>query len=162
MQDQTHIPIEQMDFFKRYVAVSNWVWHVVETWKPLTQDTIGKQLIRACDSIGANLVEGDGRYTHADALHFLVIARASAREMRYWLERASDRCLLEPEIAGRQIEEITSATRMLNQLINYRRNRSSSTRIKEPIAYYSTGVDEDPFVEPDFKPLIPNTQYPTP
>jgi len=82
MEERKHVPVERMEFFGRYVAVSNWVWSVVGDWSIFARDTVGKQLVRACDSVGANLVEGDGRYSNMDALHFFVIARASAREAR--------------------------------------------------------------------------------
>jgi hypothetical protein len=37
------------------------VWHCVSHWNTFAQDTIGKQLVRAADSIGANIAEGSGR-----------------------------------------------------------------------------------------------------
>ena len=122
MNSREHVPMERMEFFCRFVAIANWAWGVVSEWKPLARDTMGKQLIRACDSVGANLVERDGRYSDPDAVHFFVIARASAREARYWLERAADRNLLKRETAAQQIQELTSATRALNQLITFRRS----------------------------------------
>jgi four helix bundle protein len=134
-----------MELFRMYVEVADWVWSAVSDWPSLAQDTVGKQLIRAADSVGANLVEGDGRYGDADALHFFVVARASARETRYWLQRAAVRGLITSEVAGARIQEITSATRLLNILIRYRRNRSTANRVREEAAFYD--FDEDPFAE---------------
>ena len=157
MHSQEHLPMERMEFFRRFVAIANWAWGAVSDWKPLAQDTMGKQLIRACDSIGANLVEGDGRYSDPDAVHFFVIARASARETRYWLERAADRNILVRETANRQIQELTAATRALNQLISYRRSRKSNDRVREPFVPYDIGgIEDDPFADDDFDYLTPN------
>src|SRR5207247_11395603 len=103
--------------FRRYVTVADWAWETVSSWSSLAQDTVGKQLIRAVDSVGANLVEGDGRYSDADAVHFFVIARASAREARYWLERAVVRRLIPTEAADGQLAVLTSATQLLHRLI---------------------------------------------
>lgn len=75
-----HRPMEELTVFARFEEVSDRVWEVVQGWRQLAQDTIGKQLIRSADSVGANLVEGDGRYSKADALHFFVIASGSIRE----------------------------------------------------------------------------------
>src|SRR5687768_8070777 len=108
-QDQHHVPIEEMEVFRRYVEVADWVWDRVSQWPVLAQDTVGKQLIRACDSIGANLVEGDGRMASADGLHFMVIARASAREARYWLQRAMSRGLLTHGEGEERIAALISA-----------------------------------------------------
>jgi four helix bundle protein len=146
MANGKHVPMEEMDFYEELVAVADWVWHVVEKWPRLAQDTVGKQLIRAADSVGANLVEGDGRYTTADGLHFFVMARASARETRYWLPRASVRRLLPEAEAEARIACVTAAARKLNGLIRYRRSTLSKSVAREQTAEYLVDVgDEDPF-----------------
>src|SRR5438105_2918038 len=94
MEQKEHVPIEQMEFFRIYVAVADWTWAAVGHWSPFARDTVGKQLVRAIDSVGANLVEGDGRYSDAEAVHFFYIARASARESKYWFQRAVTRGLI--------------------------------------------------------------------
>ena len=133
-----HIPIEKIEFFPRFVSVADWVWRCVGNWEPLARDTVGKQLIRAADSVGANLGEGDGRYTDADSLRFFVMARASARETRYWLQRAMQRNLISLEQGDAQIAVLTSATQLLNRLIPYRRDRKRlPTQIKEENVSYS-------------------------
>jgi four helix bundle protein len=63
-------------------------------WGSFDRWTLGVQLQRAADLIGANLAEGFGRETDADRMRFLVIARGSATETEYWLERALARGLL--------------------------------------------------------------------
>ncbi len=70
------------------------VWDTVCEWKPLAQDTVGKQLIRSADSIGANIAEGSGRGTYQDNRRFVRIARGSLYETRHWLRRAFKRKLL--------------------------------------------------------------------
>ena len=90
-----HVPVEEMELFRRFVTIPDWVWDTVAKWPRLAQDTVGKQLIRAIDNVGANLVEGDGRFSGLDSIHFFVISRASAREARYWLERAIHRKLID-------------------------------------------------------------------
>jgi four helix bundle protein len=42
------------------------VWRIVKNWDRLAQDTVGKQVVRCADSIGANLAEGTGRGTYQD------------------------------------------------------------------------------------------------
>jgi four helix bundle protein len=75
------------------------VWHLVLKWPRLAQDTVGKQLIRACDSIGANIAEGSGKGTYADNRRYVRMARGSLYESRHWLRRAFRRQLLaQPEI----------------------------------------------------------------
>jgi len=65
--------------------------------KFLEQDTVGKQIIRSADSIGANIAEGSGRGTYQDNRRFVRIARGSLNETQHWLRRAQKRNLLTAE-----------------------------------------------------------------
>ena len=47
------------------------IWKEVILWNHFEKDTIGKQLVRACDSITANLSEAYGRFGYADRLRFI-------------------------------------------------------------------------------------------
>ena len=90
--------------------ISDNVWDIVLKWTHLAQDTVGKQLIRAADSIGANIAEGSGRGSYADNRRFAKIARGSLFEVKHWLRRAYKRKLLsENEITSlkKSIDELT-------------------------------------------------------
>jgi len=142
MNDSPHLPIEQMEVFRRFVEIADWAWHAVSKWPEFARDTVGKQLVRAADSVGANLVEGDGRRTDRDAAHFFVMARASARETRYWLQRAATRRLISEQEAETRIATLITATQLLNRLIAYRRQPYASDRISDGHAPYEGA---DPF-----------------
>jgi four helix bundle protein len=73
------------------------VWDMVGAWSPLARDTVGKQLIRAADSIGANIAEGCGLDSHNNNRRHVRIARGSFLESQHWLRRAFRRKLLTPE-----------------------------------------------------------------
>ena len=119
-----HQPMEELQVFARFEEVSEKVWNIVQEWRMLAQDTIGKQVVRSADSIGANLVEGDGRFGKADALHFFIIARGSARETTLWIKRAQKRKLITTQETTELLRLLTEGTQMLNNLITYRRNAS--------------------------------------
>jgi four helix bundle protein len=51
-------------------------------------------MIRAADSIGANIAEGTGRGSFQDNRRFVRNARGSLYETRHWLRRAHQRHLL--------------------------------------------------------------------
>jgi four helix bundle protein len=70
------------------------IWDLVIEWDNFAKDTVGKQMVRSADSIGANIAEGDGRGSYADNRRFVRIGRASLNETRHWLRRAFKRGLL--------------------------------------------------------------------
>jgi four helix bundle protein len=74
---------------------------VVAAWGSLDRWTIGVQLLRAVDSIGANIAEGAGRFNEADRRRFFIIARGSLFETEHWLARAEERGLLPPHYSAR-------------------------------------------------------------
>jgi four helix bundle protein len=66
----------------------------VTDWDSLDQWSLGIQLLRSADSIGANIAEATGRTQTADRRRFYVIARGSLFETEHWLARARARGLL--------------------------------------------------------------------
>jgi four helix bundle protein len=58
------------------------------------KNTVGKQLVRAVDSIGANIAEGTSRGSFQDNRRFVKMARGSLNETQHWLRRAYKRELL--------------------------------------------------------------------
>ena len=52
------------------------------------KDTVGKQIVRSADSIGANIAEGTGRHNFQDNRRFVKIARGSLNETQHFLRRA--------------------------------------------------------------------------
>jgi four helix bundle protein len=73
--------------------LANSVHAEVINWSKFDLWTTGTQLVRAADSIGANIAEGLGRGTLPDQRRFFLIARGSLHETEHWLELASQRGL---------------------------------------------------------------------
>ncbi len=85
---------EQLRVYRLAERLSDEVWDAVLTWNLFARDTIGKQLVRAADSVGANIAEGSGRRSFQDNRRFIRIARGSLRETQHFLRRAYRRKLL--------------------------------------------------------------------
>ena len=85
---------EQLEVYKISEVLADMIWEIVVQWELFEKDTIGKQLVRSSDSIGANIAEGTGRGSFGDNKRFAKIARASLFETKHWLRRAYRRKLL--------------------------------------------------------------------
>jgi four helix bundle protein len=85
---------EKLKVYQLAERLSDEVWKIVVRWNGLARDTIGKQVVRSVDSIGANIAEGTGRGTYQDNRRFVTMARGSLYETRHWLRRAYRRNLL--------------------------------------------------------------------
>jgi four helix bundle protein len=86
---------ENLDIYKLSEKLSDIIWDVVSYWNKFDKDIIGIQLLRAIDSVGANIAEGNGRGTKNEIRRFARIARGSLYESRHWLRRAVKRNLLD-------------------------------------------------------------------
>jgi four helix bundle protein len=104
------------------------IWELVAGWNHLARDTVGKQIIRAADSVGANIAEGAGRGTYKDNRHFVDMARGSLCETIHWLRRSYQRRLL-PE---GQITRLKAVLDELSPRLNAYRN--SLNRRSTPLA----------------------------
>ena len=105
---------ENLRVFQLSEKLADYIWNIVIYWNYLATDTVGKQIIRSTDSIGANIAEGSGRYNFQDNLRFVKIARASLHETRYWLRRAYVRKLLTNE----QVKNIQPIVNELSPKLN--------------------------------------------
>ena len=54
---------QQLRVYRLAEKISNEIWFIVKKWDNFTKDTRGKQILRAADSIGANIAEGHGNYS---------------------------------------------------------------------------------------------------
>jgi len=88
---------EELRVYQLAEELADTVWKMVGQWDSFAKDTIGRQIVRSADSIGANIAEGTGRGTYQDNRRFVRIARGSLYESRHWLRRAFKRQLLTSE-----------------------------------------------------------------
>ncbi len=105
--------------YRLAAGLSDDVHAAVTDWPEFELWTVGVQLVRAADSIGANIAEGMGRDTRADQRRFFLIARGSLYETEHWLERAVSRGLIKKQDGfGARTSELG---RVLSGLISSRR-----------------------------------------
>ena len=105
---------EKLRVYQLSEDLADQIWVIVAKWNVLARDTVGKQLIRAADSIGANIAEGTGRGTFVDNRRFVRIARGSLNETQHWLRRAYKRRLL----SAHQVQALKSVLDELAPKLN--------------------------------------------
>lgn len=105
---------ENLRVYQMSEQLSDIVWDVVNGWSALARDTVGKQLIRSADSVGANIAEGTGRGSYQDNRRFVRVARGSLYETRHWLRRAYIRKLLTEDQVNKMKPLVENLSPMLN------------------------------------------------
>ncbi len=118
------------------------VWNDVMRWNSFEKETIGKQLVRSCDSIAANLSEGLGRYHYKETRNFSYYSRGSLFETRTWLTKAFNRGLIERNNFDAYLNSIDQVGKMINGYIK------SIGNVSEPEELYGN--------ESRTESLIPN------
>lgn len=61
-KEKSYLKLRDIDAYRVAFHLSNYIWEVIIHWDYFEKDTVGKQFIRAVDSISANIAEGFGRY----------------------------------------------------------------------------------------------------
>lgn len=105
---------ENLRVYQLSEQLADEAWEVCLKWNSFARDTVGKQLVRAADSVGANIAEGSGRGTIADHRRFLRTARGSLYETKHWLRRAFRRNLLSASHVDKLKGIIDNLTPQLN------------------------------------------------
>ena len=85
---------EKLRVYQLSEQLADEIWEIVLGWTFFARITVGKQLVSAADSVGANISEGAGRGRFLDNKRFVRIARGSLNETQHWLRRAYKRSLL--------------------------------------------------------------------
>jgi len=88
------IRLQDLEVYRLAEDFADQIWKICSKWDYFNRDTLGKQLVKAADSIAANLAEGFGRFHFKENKRFCFYARGSLEETRSWVRRAITRKLL--------------------------------------------------------------------
>ena len=127
--------LSEFKVYQKAMDIAEVCWNHVMKWDYFEKDTVGKQLVRAVDSIAANLSEGFGRYHFKEAKNFGYYSRGSLYETVTWLKKASNRDLISKEDHIALTKEIKDISIKLN---NYIRSigRSQNNQVSEDTEDY--------------------------
>jgi len=110
--------VYELEVYKLSEELSDMVWDAFDRWDKKVQNTIGYQVIRASDSISANIAEGYGRYTPADRKRFYIYSRGSLEETKSWLRKLIRRKIVNNSDALNYKAVIEDLGPKLNAFIN--------------------------------------------
>jgi four helix bundle protein len=110
--------LNDLEIYREAMEVGEEIWSMVTNWDFFAKDTIGKQIVRAADSVAANLSEGYGRFHFKENQKFCYYSRGSAEETQTWLEKAARRNLVERESARALYDSIVTLKKRINAYIH--------------------------------------------
>ncbi len=109
--------LEELNVYRLAMDFGEEVWAIVVKWNYFQKDTIGRQLVRAADSIAANLSEGFGRYHFKENINFAYYSRGSLYETKTWLTKAFTRNLISEVQYNKFTQDIHTIAIKLNKYI---------------------------------------------
>jgi len=131
--------LEELNVYKLSMEIGEKVWDIVIKWDYFVYPVkyyenknstgmmnilfhgagaMGKKLIRAIDSVAANLSEGFGRYNYKEVRNFCYYSRGSLYESKTWLNKAFNRKLIQEDDFNYFNKEINKIGVKLNNYIN--------------------------------------------
>ena len=109
--------LRDLEVYKLSEEISDMIWNIVLGWDYFAKDTIGKQLVKASDSIAANIAEGYGRYHFKENKNFCYFARGSLEETKTWLRKSIRRGLVDKSKHQELFDIIKKLPKLLNSYI---------------------------------------------
>lgn len=117
--EKNYLTLENISSYQKSFDLSNEIWKVVIKWDYFAKDTVGKQFVKATDSISANIAEGFGRYSKKDKVKFYRISLASLEESCDWLRKSSVRELIAENEKVVFLERFTDIKKEIFHLIKF-------------------------------------------
>ena len=116
---------ENLRVYQLSEEIADIIWEVTSSWDAFDKNTVGIQIVRSADSVGANIAEGCGRYGIKDNKRFGYMARGSLNETKHWLRRAYKRELLTSQDVERLKPLLDELAPRLNAYINSIKSRET-------------------------------------
>jgi four helix bundle protein len=111
--------IDDLEIYQLGMRIGAITYQLIDKWDKFDKNTLGYQLIRAVDSIPANIAEGYGRFHFKEQRQYCYIARGSLYETKTWLTKALERNLNDHKEIKSVLEMLDLLLKKLNAYIKY-------------------------------------------
>ncbi|MDP2174766.1 MAG: four helix bundle protein [Bacteroidota bacterium] len=119
MTEKNYLKISQIEAYNISKDLSNFTWDIVLKWDYFARDTVGKQFVRAVDSISANIAEGFGRFHKKVKIKFFQYSKGSVLESYDWTEKSKHRNLITEDEYNELLQTLQKLPKSINSLIKY-------------------------------------------
>ncbi|MDK2977886.1 MAG: hypothetical protein PWP52_600 [Bacteroidales bacterium] len=132
MNKKEFIEAKDLKVYQLARQLSKIAWNIYESLSWQDKKIMGDQFIESTDSVGANIIEGYGRYHYLDKIRFYYIARASLNESAiHWLELLLDRNKINHEQYKEMIDVAKDLQVKLNNFIGSTFNQYKKSKNNE-------------------------------
>ena len=133
--------LKELKVYNLSMELGEKIWSDVNTWDYYSKDTIGRQFIKAVDSVAANISEGYGRYHYCENINFCYYSRGSLFEAKTWTEKSFRRGLISEKEHAEIINELVVIAKMLNGYLKSIGKTNNS--VSEPVPDYQEINDKN-------------------
>ena len=145
---------DELQILKDAEVLADDIWQLVLRLSPFERDVVGGQVVRAADSVGANIAEAYGRFHFGEKLQFLYYARGSLFETKYWVKRLQARQLIPVTDAQRYGDNLNILARQLNAFASGLKAVRKPANATPPVREESIPYLTDPINLPEATNLI--------
>lgn len=111
--------IENLEIYNMSMDIAEDIWDIVISWDNFAKNAVGYQIVKAADSIAANISEGYGRFFFKENRQFCYISRGSLHETRTFLKKSNRRKLIADDKYNEILETLNILLKKLNAYIKY-------------------------------------------
>ena len=122
----SYFNLDDLEVYQLAESFSDEIWFLVSEWDYFAKDTVGKQIVRSADSIGANIAEGYGRYHYKENRNFCYFSRGSIIETKGWLRKSKIRKMITIEQFDALFEKLQTIHIKLNAYLKFIGKSSNS------------------------------------
>lgn len=115
-QNAGEMKLSDLEVYTKAMEIGQIVWEIAMKWDFFQKDTVGKQYVKAADSIASNISEGYGRFHFADAKKFYYYSRGSLSETFTWTEKAIQRNFITQQEYDNLTEKLSVLGKKTEQL----------------------------------------------